>query len=79
MDNSGLTIRTQNQKHFSQKLYSRHPTFANKDDIIRFIGKSETKKLDELEFSNLEKEVEEGKLNKCLKETRFLWIYRSLL
>ena len=57
-------------KKFYKNLYAKTPTYADKKDILKFIGKSKLKTLPPEEIKKLERENDQNKVSQCLKGTR---------
>ena len=55
---------------FYKKLYAKTPTYADKKDIFRLIGKSKLKSLTSEEIKKLEREITQNEVSQCLKGTR---------
>ena len=47
---------------FHKHLYAKTPTYADKEDIVRFIGESKLKTLTSEEIKKLEREISQNKL-----------------
>ena len=51
-------------------MYAKTPTYADKEDIIKFTGESKLKTLTPEEIRKLEREISHYEVSQCLKNTR---------
>ena len=56
-------------RNFYKDLYASKPTYAKKQDILKYVGYSKIKQLSDEELARLEKKIEQAEVNKCLKNT----------
>ena len=57
-------------KKFYKNLYAKTIIYADKKDIMKFIGESKIKSLKPEEISQLEREISQQEVSQCLKNTR---------
>ena len=75
-DKEGIEMECFNQekieeevRKFYKDLYARKPTYATKQDILKYVGNSKIKQLNEEELARLGKGIEQIEVSKCLKIT----------